>query len=213
MRRHRPSLLPIALLTLASCTPGLKPGLDTMSIADARQQPDGEQVAVEGVVTVGSGTFDAGFAIQHRGAGIYVMPGDTTERYARGSRVFVSGVLANPNQQLTVSGAAVLVMDRGRVPAPRPLRTSEVNEDTEGLLVRVAGRVQGEVADDRPYGWKLMLDDGSGAVLVFVDAQTGIDVSGIRAGQALEVTGYAGQYDDHHEVLPRTPSDLRAPGS
>jgi DNA/RNA endonuclease YhcR with UshA esterase domain len=63
--------------------------------------------------------------------------------------------------------------------------------------------------DDRPWGWKLMLDDGSGALLVFVDAQAGIDVSAIRPGQWLQVTGYSGQYEEHREILPRTQSDLR----
>jgi len=68
--------------------------------------------------------------------------------------------------------------------------------------------VQGAVADDAPWGWKLMLDDGSGPVLVFVDAQSGIDVHGFGPGMALEVTGYSGQYDGHHEVVPRRQGDI-----
>jgi DNA/RNA endonuclease YhcR with UshA esterase domain len=87
-----------------------------------------------------------------------------------------------------------------------------VDEASEGLLIRVRARVTGDVLDDQPWGWKLMLDDGSGALLVFVDAQAGIDVSAIRAGQWLQVTGYSGQYEEHREILPRTQSDLRPIG-
>lgn len=100
-------------------------------------------------------------------------------------------------------------MGTAPIPSARPVRTGAVDEASEGLLIRVRGRVAGEVVNDRPWGWKLMLDDGSGALLVFVDAQAGIDVSAIRPGQWLQVTGYSGQYEQHREILPRTQSDLQ----
>ncbi|WP_437575266.1 hypothetical protein [Sorangium sp. So ce887] len=43
---------------------------------------------------------------------------------------------------------------------------------------------------------------------MFVYAGTGIDVSGIAAGDDVEITGFSGQFLDHYEVTPRVPSDI-----
>jgi DNA/RNA endonuclease YhcR with UshA esterase domain len=62
-----------------------------------------------------------------------------------------------------------------------------------------------------------MVDDGTGPVLVFVDAETNVDVRPLHPGDTVEITGFAGQYDDHYEVIPRAQVDVRvlpnSPGS
>jgi hypothetical protein len=145
---------------------------------------------------------------QDGSGGVYVLAG-AGERHPLGERVRVTGALEEVHGQLGIRPVSVEALGSGEVPAARDLRTGEVSEATEGLLVRVRGRVTGPVVDDRPYGWKVTLDDGSGPLLVFVSVRSGIDVSGVREGYSLEVTGFSGQYDDHHEVLPRAQADLR----
>lgn len=92
---------------------------------------------------------------------------------------------------------------------PQDRQTSSIGASAVGRLVRVRGRLQGDVIDDRPWGWKLFIDDGSGPVLVFVDSKTGIDVTRFRDGQQIEATGVGGQFEQHFEILPRTQSDLQ----
>ena len=44
---------------------------------------------------------------------------------------------------------------------------------------------------------------------MFVYASTGIDVSGLTVGQRVCVVGFSGQFDDHYEINPRIPGDIR----
>jgi DNA/RNA endonuclease YhcR with UshA esterase domain len=83
-----------------------------------------------------------------------------------------------------------------------------VNESTEGLLVQVVGTITQAVENDLPFGYKIFVDDGSGEITIFVNTQTGIDVSGFSAGQTVSVTGFSSQFDDHYEIDPRFPADI-----
>jgi len=67
----RPVLL-LLLLAAGGCMVVNTHDIIEMPVAAAREQTPGTAVTVEGVVTVASGTFDAGFALQDPGGGIYV---------------------------------------------------------------------------------------------------------------------------------------------
>ncbi|HEX2203450.1 MAG TPA: hypothetical protein VHG91_09145 [Longimicrobium sp.] len=198
-----------ALTALAACAPASGPRPGTLPVAEARRGALGATVEVSGVVTVPSGSLDRGFAVQDATGGIYVQATDSTVTYSAGQRVRVAGALAENHGLLGIGPAFVEVLGPAAAPAPRDVRTGEVGEATEGWLVRVRGTVTGDVVDDRPYGWKITIDDGSGPLLVFASASAWIDVGRVRAGQRIEAVGLSGQYDDHAEVLPRGDADLR----
>ena len=191
--------------------------LRTVSLANAREQGPGATVRVVGIVSVPPGVFDGGFAIQDQTGGIWVLPPPDPVRLRLGQRVRVQGTLDNPNGQLAIQPAAIGPLGDRDAPSPRPVRTGALGEQDEGWLVQVRGRVTGEAVDDSPWGWKVMVDDGSGPVMVFVDAETNVDVRPLRTGETVEVTGFAGQYEDHYEVVPRAQLDIRVltpePGS
>ncbi|HEU0302198.1 MAG TPA: hypothetical protein VFR37_22265 [Longimicrobium sp.] len=178
-------------------------------LAEARQLGSGATVLVEGIVSVPPGAFDAGFAIQDRTAGIWVLPPPDPVRLRIGQRVRVQGTLDEPNGQLAIMPAAIGPLGDRDAPQPRDERTGAIDEADEGWLVRVRGRVAAAPQNDSPWGWKVMVDDGSGPVLVFVDAESTVNVDHFRAGDTVEVTGFAGQYDDHYEVVPRVHTDVR----
>ena len=94
---------------------------------------------------------------------------------------------------------------------PLPMATGTVGAANEGKLVVVEGRIVGDIADDRPWGWKIYLDDGSGKLLVFVASETGIDVSRLRPGHTLKVAGISARYQQHVELLPRSQADISPP--
>jgi len=94
--------------------------------------------------------------------------------------------------------------------SPVTMKTGEVGPANEGKLVAVHGKIVGDIVDDRPWGWKIYLDDSSGKLLVFIAPETKIDVSHFRAGQMLSVIGLSGRYEQHVELLPRTPADITA---
>ena len=185
-------------------------------IAAARALPSGTPVLVDGAVSVPSGAFksgtsDEGFVIQDRSGGIYVRTHANLGLRVR-QRVRVVGQLADSNGLLVlvpVGADGVRVRGRGRKIVAESVPTGRINEATEGRLMQVAGTITKPVVSDLPYGYRLFIDDGSGEVQAFIYASTGVDVSGLRPGQRVGVTGFSGQYNDHYEIIPRFQTDIR----
>jgi len=201
------------LLGLAACSDD-EPGV---SIAKARAGATGDQVTVDGSVSVPPGAFvsalgDQGFAIQDDTAGVYVKL-DAKQALALGDRVRVTGTLDEQNQLRIIKAVPedIVKLSGTALVEPRDVGTSAVNESVEGQLVRVAGNVTKTFQDDSPYGYKLYIDDGSGEVQVFVHASAGFDKASLEAlpaGQRITVVGLAAQYETTYEVAPRLPVDL-----
>ena len=188
----------------------------TVSIAEARSLPLGTVVTIDGVVTVPSGafsssTFDQGFAIQDRTGGIYVSTPDNLG-FALRTQVRVTGTLADtvlPGLLVLVDVTEVKAHGSGPKVQPLPVATGDVGEATEGSIVRITGTISQPIVNDLPFGFIIVVNDGSGDINVFVAASTGIDVSGLSQGQTIEVTGFSGQFAAHFEVDPRRQEDIR----
>jgi hypothetical protein len=187
-----------------------------ISIAEARSLPLGTVVTIDGSVTVPSGafsssTFDQGFAIQDRTGGIYVSTSDNLG-FAPRQQVRVTGTLADtvlPGLLVLVDVTDVKAHGSGPTIQARPVTTGGVGEGTEGSIVRITGTITQPIVNDLPFGFIIVVNDGSGEVNVFVAASTGIDVSGLSQGQTIEVTGFSGQFADHFEVDPRFQTDIK----
>src|ERR1041384_2239270 len=168
----------------------------TISIAQARTLPLGTVVTIDGSVTVPSGafsssTFDEGFAIQDGTAGIYVSTTDNLG-FAPRQQVRVTGTLADtvlPGLLVLVNVTDATAHGSGPKVNAQPVATGGVNDSTEGSLVRLTATITQPIINDLPFGFIIIVNDGSGEVNVFVCASTGIDVSGLSAGRNSEVTG------------------------
>ncbi len=189
---------------------------EVIDIAAARVLPMGTVVTVKGSVTVPSGafsssTFDEGFAIQDRTGGLFVSLATDLGLTVR-REVQVTGRLADNGHgvlNLVVADAGdVKVEGRGAPVAPRWVRTANVDESTESVLLQVVGTLTAPIVPDPPYGTILEVDDGSGPIRIFVCTSTGIDLTGLAPGQRLSVTGLGYQFGDY-EVDPRFQSDIR----
>ena len=186
-----------------------------VSIAKARTLPAGTVVTVAGTVTTPPGAFessffDQGFGLQDRSAGIYVSVAAAPDVAVR-TRVRVTGTLRDSfGLLILVPTDPAGITARGRGPAVHPerVRSGGVGESTEGRLVRVDARISQAPASDLPYGFKFFVDDGSGELTIFVNTQTGIDLSGLGVGRKVRVTGFSSQFDTHYEIDPRFPSDI-----
>jgi hypothetical protein len=214
MRTSRAVLVVLALFASAHAAAAA-----VLSIADARSQPLGTVVTVEGAVTVPSGnetssTFDQGFALQDASGGIYV------------SSAFDSGLNFNHRVQVTgtldTDGFGLLVL-RPATPAdvvklpgaeavePTVVDTGAVGEAREGLLLEVAGIITRGPTNDLPFGYSLFIDDGTGETQIFIPASTGIDPFTIPwavPGEQIRAVGMGGQFLSQYEVLPRHRGDL-----
>lgn len=188
----------------------------TISIAEARSLPLGTVVTIDGSVTVPSGafsssTFDQGFAIQDGTAGIYVSTANNLG-FVQRQQVRVTGTLADtvlPGLLVLVDVTDAKAHGTGPKVQPLPVATGGVGETTEGSIVRIRGTISQPVVNDLPFGFIIVVNDGSGDINVFVCASTGINVGGLNQGQTIEVTGFSGQFADHFEVDPRSQEDIR----
>ena len=187
-----------------------------ISIAEARSLPLGTVVTIDGSVSVPSGafsssTFDQGFAIQDRTGGIYVSTADNLG-FAFKQQVRVTGTLADtvlPGLLVLVNVTDAKAHGSGPKVQSLPVATGDVNEATEGSLVRITGTISQPIVNDLPFGFIIVVNDGSGDINVFVCASTGINVAGLSQGQTIEVTGFSGQFADHFEVDPRIQDDIK----
>jgi len=185
-----------------------------ISIAEARGLPLGTVVTVDGSVTVPSGafsssTFDQGFAIQNHTGGIYVSVPDNLG-FAPREQVRVTGQLADSSGLLIlISVTDIKPEGRGPKVQPLPVTTGAVGESTEGKLLKVRATITQPIVNDLPFGFIIVINDGSGQVNSFVCASTGIDVSGLHQGQTIEVTGFSGEFDPNFEVDPRFQDDIK----
>ncbi|MCK2242956.1 MULTISPECIES: hypothetical protein [unclassified Crossiella] len=213
----RPLLTAALLVTTLAVAPAHAAAdqVPAQSIAAARALPLGSTVTVAGVATTPSGAFessfyDKGFAIQDRTAGIYLKLA-TDLKVAPGRHTRITGKLTNSSGLLTLVPATPAAVTLGRAgipPRPEWRATGGVGEASEGRLVRVLARITKPVLDDLPYGRKVFVNDGSGELTIFVNTQTGIDLSRLRVGQWVRVSGFSSQYDTHYEIDPRFPRDL-----
>jgi hypothetical protein len=178
-------------------------------------------VKIDGVVTVPPGLFasftgDQGFAVEDTTGGIYVALSDTASA-SLGQSVRVTGHVSDVARLIALSTRPELVTPAPpqRVGPPRLIKTGSVGPATEGRLVEVRGAITRPVGDDRPYGYKIAVDDGSGETQVFVPVSTGIDPladPAFHVGRRLTVVGFSGRYQETHEVIPRFPGDLVVAG-
>jgi hypothetical protein len=171
-----------------------------ISVAEARKQPIGTRVTVVGDVTAPSGAIDAGFAIQQDSAGIYIAA-DISSRATVGQRMRVTGTLADNHGFLVIRPEAVSVIGAGSLPLFLVIPSSIIGERTEGLPAWVDGRIAEPVVDDRPYGWKIMLENVFGRVQIFVPAQRPFDPAEYRPGRWISVNGISAQYDTKSLLL------------
>jgi hypothetical protein len=198
----------LALLALPAVAAAATP------IAGARDLPLGTTVTIEGRVTVPSGLFssasleDQGFAIEDVTGGIYVRLDDDLGIH-RNQQVRVTGTLDQSFNILFVravpSGVELLPA------APLLIATGEVGAATEGRIVTVAGVIT-DIFDDGTFGVQLAVDDGSGAVAVFVHRSTGVnpfEIPFIGLGKRVRVTGFSSRFADEVELQPRYRDDLR----
>ena len=186
-----------------------------ISIARARTLPLGSVVTVDGTATTPSGAFessffDKGFGLQDRSAGIYVSVADDPHIAPR-TRVRVTGTLRDSfGLLILVPADPAMITAHGKGPRIHPARlaTGAINEASEGRLVRVVGTITQAPVSDLPFGFKFFVNDGSGELTIFVNVQTNIDLTGLRTGQTVSVTGFSSQFDTHYEIDPRFPADI-----
>ena len=186
-----------------------------LSIETARGYPVKTWVILEGQVTVPPPLFGRSIYIQDHTGGIrvYLTKGEYPP-LAEGDWLRVNGRLADYHGEREVkvhSPADLWRTGAGKPLSPLLIRSGEVNEPHEGLLVQIIAPAV------RFWGQSFYLDDGSGEARVYVKESTGFRRPFIHVGEVWSVVGVVSQYvrkapyEGGYRLLPRYERDFSRP--
>ncbi len=211
---------PYRLFVTTPISEAQKPGEDGVTPEDT-----GKVVTVGGIVIGPNTKFSGSMTnlwIQDDTAGIEVFYYSPIQSFDTGDVVIVKGTITEYNglTEITPDDASQIVY-AGHVSPPSPIVLSPsegIRESIEGALVTFEGSL-----DNTPYvqgsGYNMIVWNGTVPITVYVYKTTGIDVSGLKKGSIVRITGIAGQYDytapynDGYQVLPRFQSDIELQSS
>jgi hypothetical protein len=186
-------------------------------IASARAAAKNARVTVRGVVTLASGTVDAGSAVIQDGSGaILLRLGNEAGKVSRGLLLEVAGVRSTKSgmESLRVS-VAPRRLGTSVDPAARALRSGDAAEAFEAQLVVVRGAVVASARTASSGTVSFELDDGSGPLRIVLGASLAADGAPFSAGTWVEALGVLGQETTGaqpmrgYRVWPRSPGDVR----
>jgi hypothetical protein len=189
--------------------PEFPPPAQPEPIAGLNPEPGTQRlVTVQGVVTIGSGILDhrqpRAYLQDASGRGILLLgdiytdsaytdnahtDGLRGEEIERGDRVTVEGIVREYGGATEIVGPSVTVLERGCLlpDAPRLTTCQARDPRWDHTLIQISGSVV-FILEER--GWtRLHVDDGSGAVVVMIAAETGIELSRLQEGDVLTVRG------------------------
>lgn len=206
----------VVLLELAekqAAAPGKRGGVDigAVSIEQALATRTQNYVTVGGRVTVPPGLLsERDFWIQDatgHGARIFVAasagPPPRLELYQNVSvRGRVVSSLGAREIRVELAGA-IGTFGVGAAVQPHVLGTGAADFSNEGALIELTGFVK------RERGREIYIDDGTGEVLVYIDADTRIRWSRLHVGDSAHVVGVLARFRGEPEILPRYASDVQ----
>jgi DNA/RNA endonuclease YhcR with UshA esterase domain len=174
---------------------------EVLPVALARQHSAGDIVTVQGAVTCLPGTFESvednrEMYIQDGTAGVDVFAYGglpvPTNTLSIGDIVTVTGEIDLYNGKLEIVPTEVVTQGLNAPVEPKIQLAGNIGESTEGLLVVVTGTISNKWTG---FHSGFDLTDPSGTTAVFVDGDTGIDLSGFNNGDVVRVIGLGSQYD------------------
>ena len=186
------------------------------SIAEARAAARGTELRIRGVVTLPPGTIDDGIAaIQDASGAILLRLGDDADGLALGARVEAGGERSTLSgmETLRLSGP-VTSLGTAAQPAARQVRTGEVSEADEAMLVVARGAIAAaRRASSGTVSFEI--DDGSGPLRVSLAAGLDANRDALTTGTWVEVTGILGQEtslsepNEGYRIWPRSAGEVR----
>ncbi|MFC3414692.1 DUF5689 domain-containing protein [Algoriphagus hitonicola] len=181
-----------------------------ISIAEARQKPQGTEVWIQGILTA-SDEFGGPAFIQDETAGIPVFDSEIHGEglFQIGDELKFFGTLGAFNQQIQLGNVReVELISSGNVVEPLQVPISEINPSLEGQLISISSAAfaisQGLLFPESNY----VITDGSGTIELRIDGQVNSLVGRVIPDEAQRITGVLGSFRGTLQLLPRFIEDL-----
>ncbi len=189
---------------------------ETMSIEEARKQPVGTEVTIQGVVTIGAGILRTGFTdayIQDAsgyGLNIYY-PSGLDPLVVRGNQLLLKGNIDEYQGKIEITNYTATLLDTGQtVPGVRTIKTAEASSLTyDGSFVRVIGFITN--ISYAGGGTTVYLDDGTGEAAIRIWDTAGLDLSGLAKKDFISAYGVISGYRGTGQLLVGYQSDIGTP--
>jgi hypothetical protein len=187
-----------------------------VTIAQARITESGGHLRIRGVVTLPTGLIEEGSGVVADPSGaILVRTGDSGPRLRRGQLVELIGVRSTKAGMLSLRVTQSVVLGTQAEPPAVRRATGRIGEEDEALLVVVRGLVGNGPRRTSGGGLSFTVDDGTGALRVFVAAASGITARQVPGEAWIELRAIVGQQTTGAEpnagyrLWPRDRSDVR----
>jgi phosphatidylserine/phosphatidylglycerophosphate/cardiolipin synthase-like enzyme len=179
-----------------------------IDISEARSEPEGTAVTLTGIIT-NSGELGIIRYIQDNTAGIGVYSYDFSLETSIGDSVTVTGTLKNYNNLLELDPVSSWnVYSSGHdLPDPVTLTIPELNDNNEGMLVRIENVLfanGGSVFSGGTYSFT----SGSNSCQIYVRTNDSPLVGEIIPSQPVTIIGINSQFYQNYQVLVRSYSDI-----
>jgi phosphatidylserine/phosphatidylglycerophosphate/cardiolipin synthase-like enzyme len=179
-----------------------------IDISEARSKPTGTVVTVSGIIT-NSGELGIIRYIQDNTAGIGVYSYDLSLEASTGDSVTVTGTLKDYNNLLELDPVASwTVHSSGHdLPDPVTLTIPELNDNNEGMLVRIENVLfanGGSVFSGGTYSFSV----GGNSCQIYVRTNDSPLIGEIIPSQPVTLIGINSQYFQNYQVLVRTYDDI-----
>lgn len=187
----------------------------TIAQARANNPLDSATVTVEGVVTAGTGNFNArSLYMQDATGGILVFGVDTAAvKPQPGARIRVTGKVIAFNGELEIIQPVITVLGTEAVPAPRNVTGADVNAlNFQGELAKVTNvQVTAVSGSATSTSYNVTVTDGTTTFVIRVaNAGIGIPQTFWTVGSRYDVTGIMIRFNAQGQLLVRRASDVVA---
>ncbi|MGP4039437.1 5'-nucleotidase C-terminal domain-containing protein [Gracilibacillus sp. D59] len=196
---------------------------ETINIADARQQADGNVVTIEGTVTSANLANPSGSQLstyvqdQTAGINLFSFDGSDFPVWKEGDRIKVTGEIdtyKGLTEIIPSKSSDIEVLANGEeVPFPADttiadLNNAETAEPLEGQLVSVSGYIQSIPSSPSGGGYNISLIDSEFNSTTLRVMEGTLDVSNLEEGKWYDITAIVSQYESY-QILPRKASDIK----
>lgn len=178
-----------------------------LTIAQAKEKNDGQNVTLKGVVISAPGTFGSQiFYLQDETGGIqvYLYSGDFPE-LAVGDVIQVTGELSTSRgeRRVKLASTAGIVSSSGTFESiPIEIAVSDLHGSFVGMLMTVQGQIQSIDTN------KLVIEKEGATLTIYLKSNPVIDAQQFERGDKIEITGVLTSYDGGLRLRPRSVDDV-----
>lgn len=178
-----------------------------ITIAQAQQQSDGENVALKGIVTVTPGNFASQtFYLQDDTGGIqiYLHSGAFPE-LDLSAVVVVMGEMSTSHGERRVkldTETDIVLTNESHMVEAAEYQLTDIHELLVGSLIQTTGQVQSKTAT------KLVIEDSGSTLAVYLKNDPMIDPNKFERGDRIRIVGVLTTYDGELRIRPRSEQDM-----